>query len=126
MAENLRRWGAGGIRRVNGDTPFQDILDIGITPKSEREIAPHPSLKPQKLMRTLAWISLPLGTGIILDPFAGGGSTIAAAEALGLESIGIELDLQYYEIAHDVIPRLAALQIDLPVDIKETEPLFVG
>ncbi len=126
LAENLRRWNAGGIRRTNGDTPFQDILDIGITSKLEREIAPHPSLKPQKLMRTLAWISLPLGTGIILDTFAGGGSTIAAAEALGIKSYGIELDLQYYEMARNAIPQLAELKINLPFRCKETERLFTG
>ena len=37
--------------------------------------------------------ALPLGEGIVLNPFMGGGSTVAAACAVGYESIGIESDL---------------------------------
>ena len=39
-------------------------------------------------MRQIVRASLPLGNGIVLDPFMGGGSTIAAAIAVGYESIG--------------------------------------
>src|SRR6266567_2772613 len=52
---------------------------------------PHPSLKPQSFMRQIVRASLPLGEGVVLDPFTGGGSTIAAAIAVGYQSIGIEL-----------------------------------
>lgn len=50
---------------------------------------------------------LPLGEGTILDPFAGSGSTLAAAEAVGYSSIGVELDPTYVELASKAIPRLA-------------------
>ena len=56
--------------------------------------------------------ALPLGEGIVLDPFMGGGSTIAAACAVGYESIGIESDPAFFEIAKAAIPRLAALKIN--------------
>jgi len=49
---------------------------------------------------------LPLGEGIVLDPFAGSGSTLAAAEAVGYSSIGIEKDRHYFDIACKAIPRL--------------------
>ena len=59
-------------------------------------------------MRQVVRASLPLGQGIVLDPFAGGGSTLAAAVAVGYQSIGIELDPAYYEATKAAIPKLAA------------------
>ena len=41
-------------------------------------------------MRKIVHASLPLGEGVVLDPFAGAGSTLATAEAVGYKSIGIE------------------------------------
>jgi DNA modification methylase len=51
-----------------------------------------------------------MSEGIVLDPFAGAGSTLAASEYVGYTSIGIELDEQYAEMAKCAIPRLAAYQ----------------
>jgi len=53
--------------------------------------------------------ALPLGQGTVLDPFLGGGSTIAAAQSVGYASIGVELDPRYLELARVGIPKLAAL-----------------
>jgi site-specific DNA-methyltransferase (adenine-specific) len=50
-----------------------------------------------------------LGKGVLLDPFAGSGSTLAAAEAVGYQSIGLEKDPEYFKIAVKAIPKLAAL-----------------
>jgi site-specific DNA-methyltransferase (adenine-specific) len=44
---------------------------------------------------------------VILDPFAGAGSTLAAAEAVGYESIGVEEDEHYFGMACAAIPKLA-------------------
>jgi site-specific DNA-methyltransferase (adenine-specific) len=41
-----------------------------------------------------------------VDTFAGAGSTLAAAEAVGYRSIGIEKDQHYYEMARKAIPKL--------------------
>jgi site-specific DNA-methyltransferase (adenine-specific) len=60
-------------------------------------------------MRQIVRAALPLGEGIVLDPFMGGGSTIAAACALGYKSIGIESDPDFYEMAVQAIPRLTVL-----------------
>lgn len=81
------------------------------TPKKEREIANHPSLKPQSFMRRLVHAALPLGEGVIVDPFLGSGSTIAACEAVGAEGIGIERFQDYFELAKKAISRLAVLEI---------------
>lgn len=107
VQDNLRKWGTGGLRRVSEKEPFKDLIRSRPTRKIEHQIAPHPSLKPQDLMRKLVKASLPLGKGIILDPFMGSGSTIAAAQACGLKSIGLEANKSYYSMAIDVIPKLA-------------------
>lgn len=76
------------------------------TRKAERQLAPHPSLKPQSFLRMLVRSVLPLGKGVVLDPFAGAGSTLAAAEALGYASVGIERDRHYFRMAAEAIPKL--------------------
>jgi DNA modification methylase len=106
VQDNLRKWGTGGFRRPSPERPFGDVIPSSPTHKSERQLAPHPSLKPQAFLRTLIRGVLPLGTGVILDPFAGSGSTLAAAEAIGYRSIGVEKDPQYFAVARKSIPKL--------------------
>lgn len=110
LAETLRAWGTGALRRPTENEPFVDVIPSGRTPRNEKEIAPHPSLKPQAFLRQLVRAALPLGEGTILDPFAGSGSTLAACQAIGYRSIGIESDKRYADIAVKAIPRLAALR----------------
>jgi DNA modification methylase len=107
VQDNLRKWGTGGLRRVSGKNPFRDVIQSAPTRSEERKIASHPSLKPQAFMRQIVRASLPLGCGVILDPYMGAGSTIAAAEAVGYSSIGIEKDSAYYSLAVKSIPALA-------------------
>jgi DNA modification methylase len=110
VQDNLRRWKTGGFRRVSADQPFGDVIRSNPTPKSEREIAPHPSLKPQEFLRKIVQAVLPLGVGTVLDPFAGSGSTLAAANAMGYASIGLEKDPMYVEMAGTAIRALAHLE----------------
>lgn len=109
LAENLRRWGTGGLRRISADTPFLDVIDSGTTPDAERSIAPHPSVKPQAFLRQLVQAVLPVGEGTVFDSFAGCATTLAACEALGVSGVGTEIDPHYYELATSAIPRLATL-----------------
>ena len=109
VQDNLRRWGTGGFRRPTEERPFGDLIRSHPTPATEKRIAPHPSLKPQAFMRQVVRAVLPLGKGIVLDPFMGGGSTLAAANAIGYHSHGVELDKQFFELAKKAIPALAAL-----------------
>ncbi|NLF41025.1 site-specific DNA-methyltransferase, partial [bacterium] len=92
VQDNLRKWKTGGFRRPSEDRPFGDAIKSSPTRSCERGIAPHPSLKPQAFMRQIVRGVLPLGEGVVVDPFAGAGSTLAAAEALGYESLGVEQD----------------------------------
>lgn len=114
VQDNLRRWGTGGFRRPSQERPFGDMIRSHPTPATEKKIAPHPSLKPQALMRQIVRAVLPLGEGIVLDPFMGGGSTLAAANAVGYNSIGTELDKGFYDLAVAAIPKLAALAVREP------------
>jgi DNA modification methylase len=109
VQDNLRKWGTGALRRESSARPFTDVIPSERTSRKERDLSPHPSLKPQRFMRALVRASLPTGEGIVFDPFAGGGSTLAAAEAVGYTSVGTERDPLYYAMASAAIPRLAAL-----------------
>ena len=109
VANNLRRWGTGGLRRIAPDEPLKDVIPCSPTRGREKEIAPHPSLKPQRLLRQLVRAALPLGIGVIYDPFAGSGSTLAAAEAVGLKALGTDRDVQYLEMGQRAFSQLAAL-----------------
>ena len=111
VQDNLRKWGTGGFRRISTDRPFGDVIESAPTRSSERALAPHPSLKPQAFMRQVVRGVLPLCRGLVLDPFAGSGSTLAAAECLGYASLGIETDSKYFEAASKAIPKLADLKV---------------
>jgi site-specific DNA-methyltransferase (adenine-specific) len=64
---------------------------------SRKETRVHPTQKPLALMK---WcLSLFPDAKTVLDPFAGSGTTLVAAKAMGLTAIGIELHEPYCEIA---------------------------
>jgi site-specific DNA-methyltransferase (adenine-specific) len=86
------------------------VIASAPTRSTERKLAPHPSLKPQDFLRPLVRAVLPLGEGVILDPFCGAGSTLAAAEVAGYTAIGIEKDPFYFELARTAVPKLIALK----------------
>lgn len=111
VQDNLRRWGTGGFRRISSDRPFGDVIASAPTRASERKLANHPSLKPQAFLRQVVRGSLPLGRGVVLDLFAGSGSTLAAAVAVGYEAIGVERSAEYFDLARAAIPKLARLDV---------------
>lgn len=120
VGECLREWETGGLRRLPEGLPFSDVIECGRTPQEERALANHPSLKPQAILRELVYTVLPLGKGIICDPFLGSGSTIAAANALGITAIGTEKFKNYFQLAKKAIPRLSRVtverdQVNLPL-----------
>ena len=60
--------------------------------------AEHPTQKPLGILRTLIEYSCP-PSGVVLDLFAGSGSTLVAAAENGCRAIGIEIEEKYCEIA---------------------------
>lgn len=114
VAANLRRWGTGGFRRISEHEPFRDLFECAPARGVERAIADHPSLKPQRLMRYIVAGVLPVGEGIIYDPFFGSGSTLGAAANLGVMAIGTEREPDYFFQGVQAIPLFA--QLALPKD----------
>jgi len=71
--------------------------------------AVHPTQKPLGIVTPLLAYSCPPG-GLVLDPFAGSGTTLVAARLLGCRAVGIELQAHYCELA---VRRLAQGVLDL-------------
>jgi site-specific DNA-methyltransferase (adenine-specific) len=115
VQDNLRKWKTGGWRRISADRPFGDVIRSSPATQRERRIANHPSLKPQSFLRQIVYASLPLGEGIVLDPFAGSGSTLAACNAVGYSSIGVEKDPIYAAMAEKAIEPLSRIELVDPV-----------
>jgi site-specific DNA-methyltransferase (adenine-specific) len=111
VGECLRKWQTGALRRVSDKKPFEDLIMSERTPKRERALANHPSLKPQSFLRRLTFAALPLGEGVVVDPFMGSGSTIAACEAIGAASVGVERFRDYFELAQKAVPKLRGIEV---------------
>ena len=126
VAECLRQYGTGGLRRQPDGNPLNDVIPSERTPQKERDIAPHASLKPQSFLRQIVYAALPMGIGMVLDPFMGSGSTIAAAEAIGYRAIGIERNPEFYKMSLEAVPQLTLIpdtvfkgrQLELPLDLE--------
>jgi DNA modification methylase len=88
------------------------VIPSAPTGRAERAMAAHPSLKPQAFLRQLVRASLPLGMGIVYDPFAGSASTLAAAKAVGYHAVGTERDAKYYRMGCQAFGNLAALKVN--------------
>ena len=73
----------------------------------------HPTVKPIALMEYLIKMVTPKG-GIVLDPFAGSGSTLVAAKQNGCHYVGIELTKEYIPI---IEARLKAVETQKKLDI---------
>jgi site-specific DNA-methyltransferase (adenine-specific) len=125
VSDCLREFQTGGLRRLPDGTPFCDVIPSERTPQRERKIAKHPSLKPQSFLRQVVYAVLPLGEGIIADPFMGSGSTVAAAEAVGLSCIGVERHPPFFEMSLAAIPQLIAMKsTQMTLDGYQQTPLF--
>src|SRR5699024_2826153 len=78
-------------------------------PKSERPNVggvQHPTVKPLAIMRWLIRLVTPPG-GVVLDPFAGSGTTIEAALIEGFDPVGIEMETDYLPLIQHRIDRQA-------------------
>lgn len=81
---------------------------VAKAPKSERPVVDgtaHPTVKPLEIMRRLCRLVTPPG-GVVVDPFAGSGTTLEAAYLEGFESIGVEMTPEYWPLIAARIERV--------------------
>jgi site-specific DNA-methyltransferase (adenine-specific) len=91
----------------------ENLLELGFAPG---EGGLHPTQKPVALMSALIELTTKPGQ-IVLDPFAGSGSTLVAAQSLGRSFLGIEIDVEH---AARATSRLA----DASSDVGSSDQLF--
>lgn len=99
--KTLQETGVGVFKTVNEDGSFQSNIFEGYYNKSEEKYA-HCTVKPLKLIKKLILTLVPRSeSNVILDPFAGSGTTLVAAQQLGYPYTGIEIESEYVEIIKD-------------------------
>ena len=83
-----------------------NVWDVPPVPSTNRF---HPCQKPVELLERLVCVSCK-PDGVVLDPFAGSGSTGVAAVRQGRNFIGIERDPDYFAIAQKRLDEAQALK----------------
>lgn len=74
----------------------------------------HPTVKPVALMRWLVRLVTPYG-GMVLDPFAGSGTTLEAAVAEGMRAVGVEREESYLPLIASRLDRPVTPVLDLGI-----------
>ena len=98
---------------LNGEEDVWDIPPERWSATRGDHFAPYPS----ELVRRCLVAGCPMG-GVVLDPFAGGGTTLAVARDLGLNAIGIDLSEAFCEVMTKRIRRAALRRVE-----PATEPV---
>ncbi|MDR3278789.1 MAG: site-specific DNA-methyltransferase [Oscillospiraceae bacterium] len=114
-------WNEESLSRYNSDNEYwaelthSNVLRIA-SESGDRGL--HETQKPLKLMELLVAL-VTTEDAIVLDPFAGSGTTCVAAKNLNRHYIGIEINENFAKIAAD---RLAQLQMCVQVRLPLSEP----
>ncbi|MBF2084768.1 site-specific DNA-methyltransferase [Thermoleptolyngbya sp. C42_A2020_037] len=88
----------------------KDVIELPTTCNGMGETTPHPTQKPEELLRKLVLAASSPGD-IVLDPFSGSGTTLVAAEQLDRRWLGCDLNAEYNQWA---IRRLEAVDCRSP------------
>ena len=97
---------AEAMDEQNGTSSFFPVFKYQAkAPKKERPViekedgtkVQHPTVKPVALMEWLVTLVTP-ANGVVLDPFAGSGTTLQAAINEGFDPIGVEQDVDYIQL----------------------------
>lgn len=96
---------------LDGKRWIQNSISVwsDIRKSTEEGRLKHPAIFPEMLVERLIETFLPLDGDVILDPFAGSGSTVITAEKMGKTGVGVELSAEYAEIAARRLAELSKL-----------------
>ena len=94
-----------------GGAKPKDVIDIPTTCNGMGETTPHPTQKPEELLRKFVLASSKPGE-TVLDPFSGSGTTLVAAQQLGRQWLGCELDATYNEWAMDRLDHVRMMGVE--------------
>ncbi len=100
----------------------KDVIEIPTTCNGMGEKTPHPTQKPEELLRKLILAATDEGQ-TVLDPFSGSGTAIVVAEQLGRKWLGCEINPQYNQWAIERLEHVRRLPIAdwIELDHKNAE-----
>ena len=100
----------------------KDVFDIPTTCNGMGESTPHPTQKPEEVLRKFILASSQEGD-LIIDPFSGSGTTLVVSEQLNRRWLGCDLDVTYNEWAIRRVKEVRKLTKDewISFDRKNTE-----
>lgn len=105
--ETLQKYNVG-LFQAKSDAGFQSNIIENIKREPLDDFNTHPTVKPLELMEKLVDLAVPRGHGnIVLDPFAGSGTTLLAAKKAGIDYLGIEIYQEYVDIANRRLNSMA-------------------
>ena len=114
--ETLLEYGTGLFYTKDNFGGFQSNILEGIQRDKTEDFNVHCTVKPIALMRKLVEIFVPrLEDSILIDPFAGSGTTLLAAKELGISYVGVEIVPDYIDIIKKRLDNFSGLQGILPL-----------
>ncbi len=100
----------------------KDVLEIPTTCNGMGEKTPHPTQKPEELLRRLVLASSNPGD-LVLDPFSGSGTTLVVAEQLGRRWLGCDQDPQHNEWAIERLERVVRRSVAQWIELDRSNAL---
>jgi site-specific DNA-methyltransferase (adenine-specific) len=100
----------------------KDVIDIPTTCNGMGETTPHPTQKPEELIRKFVLASSNEGD-LVIDPFSGSGTTVVVAEQLGRRWLGCDLEADYHGWAIDRLENVQRMTIEewIAFDMENAE-----
>ena len=116
--KTIEAMGLGPFKATLPDGSFQSNILEGHSKGKDEKLDEHCTIKPASLIRRLIELFLPSkGNHVVLDPFAGTGTTLIAALELGHQALGIEIEKRYCSIIERRLgeSRFKSIQKESPV-----------
>ena len=109
--ETLLEYGTGLFYTKVNDGGFQSNILENIKRDKTPDYNVHCTVKPLELMNKLVEIFVPrTEDSVVIDPFAGSGTTLVAAKSFGIRYLGIEIEPSYIEIIERRLEEASDLQ----------------